>query len=76
MGGQLARGVFGRPRVTWLSEKTILGDPIRKRGRTCMNSTPKRKWRSSILAPMTLARRQKNRAVRLDDPAGRFLEEV
>lgn len=41
-----------------------------------MNSTPKRKWRSSILAPVTLASRQKNRAAPLDDPAGRFLEEV
>lgn len=46
------------------------------RGRTCMNSTPKRKWRSSILAPVTLASRQKNRAAPLDDPAGGFLEEV
>lgn len=41
-----------------------------------MNSTPKRKWRSSILAPVTLASRQKNRAAPLDDPAGGFLEEV
>ena len=50
MDGQLARGVFGRLsrlRVTWLERENNPGETRSgNRGRTRMNSTPKRKWKS------------------------------
>lgn len=79
MDGQLARGIFGRlsrPWVSRLERENNSETQCGHRGTTCMNSTPRRKWRSSILVAITFAKRQKNRAAPIDDSVARFRREA
>lgn len=79
MDGKLATGIFGRlsrPWVTWLSEKTILGDPMR------MPWDDLRKFDADVemeefnFGTYYIFKATKNAAAPFDNSAGRFIQEA